>query len=64
MSSFQDLRVHNNSEAEASSNVTRNARNLFGLLPQDFCERKKPSILKKTTSNVLSVLLINEKDDI
>ena len=33
------------------------ARNAFGLLPQGYCKRKPPKF-EKTTSNVLSVLLL------
>ena len=66
MSSFKDYAcfVHNNPEAEAqrshehtlslSCNSTSNS---FGLLPQGYCKRK-PLNLEKTTSHVLSVLLL------
>ena len=40
-----------------SFNSTRNAIYSFGILPQVYYERK-PLNLKKTTSNVLSVLLL------
>ena len=64
MSSFQDLEVffHNKPKTEAqrsyvhdlslSCHSKRHARNLFGL--QGYCERN----LEKTTSSVLSVLLL------
>ena len=38
-------------------NSTQYPRTSFGILPQGYCERK-PINLEKTTSNVLSVLLI------
>ena len=69
MSSFQDFGVfiHNNHEAEAQRSYvhvalnynieSENARNSFELLPQGYCERK-PLNLEKTTSSVLSVLLL------
>jgi len=40
-----------------SCHLTRHASNSFGLLAQDYCERKT-STLEKTTSSVLSVLFL------
>ena len=40
-----------------SCNSTLPARDSFGLLPQGYCEQK-PTNLEKTTSSVLSVLLL------
>ena len=64
MSSFQEVFVHNNPMAEAqrsyvqalslSCHLTRHARKFFGPPPQGYCERN----LEKTTSSVLSVLLL------
>ena len=64
MSSFQDWGVfHNNPEAEAHAMLNdktqrKYVRNSFGLLSQVYRERKI-SKSWKTTSSVLSVLLIN-----
>ena len=70
MSSLQDLAVfvYNNIVAKAqrsyahsfclSCNLTRHARNSFGLLPQGHCELKKNLNLEKTTSSVQYVLLL------
>ena len=40
-----------------SCNSTRHTLNFFEPLPQGYCERKTPN-LEKTTSSVLSVLLL------
>ena len=49
--------AENNPEAESTCRSTRHARNSFGLLPQVFVN-EKPLNVKKTTSSVLSVLLL------
>ena len=67
MSYLQDLGVFRSqqpwgkrSQAHAislSCHITRHARTSFWLLRQDYCEQKNPN-LEKTTTSVLSVLLL------